>query len=125
MKKNNHPETQMYKAFVQEFSLRHPKYIDYLCRFEHGGYKINFAEQKDRKQTLLRAGIPDYGFFYAVKPYTMLWIEFKVKPNRLTLKQKEMRAVLTSWGAKHVTCYSAQEGIKEIELYLISITKIF
>lgn len=117
-RRNNHPETQMYKEFVQEFWIRFPKLRDYLCRFEHGGYTISNKEKSDRVKTLLKGGIPDYGLFYAVDPHRMLWIEFKVKPNRLTAKQKEMAAMLISWGSKHVVCYSAEEGIEEIKKYL-------
>lgn len=118
MGRNKHPEEQIYKDFCQEFVFRWPKLVKYLFRFEHGGYVIGYAERKARKRTLLKAGIPDYGLFYAIEPHTMLWIEFKVKPNRLTPKQEEVRDILISQGSKYVCCYSAEEGIEEVKKYL-------
>jgi len=107
----------MYKAFVKEFSYRFPKYIEFLRRFEHGGYVIGFAEKKARKDTLLKGGIADYGLFVQSAPYTMLWIEFKVKGNTLSTLQEETACMMTLWGAKCVACWSAEEGIEEVIQY--------
>jgi hypothetical protein len=107
----------MYKAFVQEFSYRFPKYIEFLRRFEHGGYVISKQEQKVRKETLLKGGIADYGLFVQSGCYTMLWIEFKVKGNTLSRLQKETACMMTLWGAKCVACWSAEEGIEEVTTY--------
>ena len=83
-KKRNRPELVMYKDFVSEFKLRWPRLVEFLKRFEHGGYVISKQEQKARKDTLLEGGIADYGLFVQSKDYTMLWIEFKVKGNTLS-----------------------------------------
>jgi len=48
----------------------------------------------------------------------MLWIEFKVKGNKLTAHQEEVRDILISQGHKHVTCYSAESGIEELMKYI-------
>lgn len=116
--KRKHPELDIYYDFVEEFALRFPKLLEFLFRFEHGGYKISKAEQKARKKTLLKGGIADYGLFIQSGGYTMLWCEFKADSGKLTPQQQKTRDVMIMWGAKCVTCWSSQEGIAAVIEYL-------
>lgn len=117
-KRRKRPEEQIYIDFVTEFLLRFKKHQEFLFRFEHGGYRISKIEQAIRKKTLLKGGISDYGLFVVAGQYTMLWIEFKVGSNDLTPNQKRVRPIMEAWGAKCVTCWSAEEGILAVKKYL-------
>ena len=70
------------------------------------------------KRKGVRRGIPDVCVPIATKEYSGLYLEFKVKPNKLTKEQKEMCFRLIGQGCSVKVVWSASEAIKILEEYL-------
>lgn len=101
------------------------------------GYKLpertlfaipNASKQKDtgrfwRAREGLRAGVPDLFLAYVLTHGSFraaggLFIEMKAKPNKPSVEQLNMMAMLRLNGYRAVVCYSADEAIAAIKEYL-------
>lgn len=70
------------------------------------------------KQAGMKPGVPDVCLPTAHGGYIGLYIEMKVKPNKLTENQKEWLRELRRAGHFTAVCYSFEEAQKLIEEYL-------
>ena len=61
--------------------------------------------------------IPTYDYDGHIK-YPGLWIEMKIKPNKLTVEQRKFLEDMHNQGYKTMVCYSATEAIGLIQEYL-------
>ena len=70
------------------------------------------------KREGLRKGIPDLCLDVPCGGYHGLRIEMKVKPNKPSPEQREVMVYLAKADYRVCLCYSAQEAITEIKVYL-------
>lgn len=70
------------------------------------------------KKKGVRAGVPDIIIPIASSGYHGLWIELKVKPNRLTPDQSRFIDLLILLGHCARVCWSATEAIELIKEYI-------
>lgn len=70
------------------------------------------------KKKGVRRGIPDVCVPIASGVFHGLYIEFKIKPNKLTPEQKNIANLLIAQGYCVQIAWSAEEAIKILERYL-------
>lgn len=76
-------------------------------------------EAKRMKAEGVTSGVPDVCIARTSKccTYHALYIEFKIRPNKMTLNQEVMKVNLEASGNKVVVCYGWEEAKKEVEIY--------
>ena len=66
------------------------------------------------------AGVPDMFLSIAIPPFHGLYIELKVKGNRVSAKQMAWRKALRKQGYASEVCYGADIAIETLHQYLAS-----
>lgn len=120
--KLKHLESDDHKAFY-DWAKKYHTIEPFLFHIEHG---IPYSKDKKRNFMLaaflkargLKRGIADFHFMRPNKKHGSLYIEFKVKPNKLTPDQKRFFELAEQCNHKCVCVYSVDEAIKEIQEYL-------
>jgi hypothetical protein len=117
-----HDESDLHKAFF-EWAQYHPKIEQYLFGIEHGisygtNKRRNFAIAASLKKRGVKPGILDFVFLQPNSSYSSLYIEFKIKPNKLTLAQKRFIVLAEDCGHKCVCAYSLDEAISLLNKYI-------
>ena len=113
--KNKRDENLLHEAFW-EWAQYHPKIEPFLFGIEHG-IKLNAIVAMNQKRRGVKGGIPDFWFMKPNKKHSSLFIEFKIKPNKLTPAQKRFFALAKECGHKCVEAFSLAEGIKKLTDY--------
>lgn len=98
-------------------SYRGRPLTDWLIAIPNGG-KRNAREAARMKAQGVRAGAPDLVLAIAAGAYGALWIELKVGKNALSDKQAEFHNRLIEGGHWVMTCFTLQQAVDEIVLYL-------
>lgn len=80
--------------------------------------KCSYITGRILKKKGVRAGVPDIIIPIASSGYHGLWIELKVKPNRLTPDQSRFIDLLIALGHCARVCWSATEAIELIKEYI-------
>lgn len=129
----NKLEKDIVKEFIQIFKFKFPKNFKYLIRIPNEGTIYNGSYRYG-----LRKGVADFLFNYPSKKYEVryndnlwrsasvvtteryhnLWIEFKRKGNKQTEDQIQFQKDIEEIGSKYIVCYSAEDAIEQIKLYL-------
>lgn len=119
--KRKQPEFDEQCAVVQWARMMQPTYeaLALLYAIPNSGkfpvqYRVKLAKQG------LLPGIPDLCLPVPNKTYHSLRIEMKSKDGRLSTKQKRIKNLLESYGNKVVVCWSAEEAIGAIRVYLLN-----
>lgn len=113
---SEHGEQSAFFEYLERMANRHPEF-DYAFHIPNGE-KRDKATAGKLKSAGVRKGVPDVLVPVVRKPYSGLWLEFKVGRNSLSADQKKFQAFLLSQGYLVVVCYSAEEGIEAVERYL-------
>ena len=116
MTKRNQPERQERIAFMEWVRLN-PTIKKYLIAVEGGGYR-HHIEAANLKRCGLVAGPLDYLFMLPCGKYHGMWIEFKVKPNKLSSAQIQFIKTVEEVGYYCVVAWNWAEAAKEIESYI-------
>lgn len=95
---------------------RYPE-LRWLFHIPNGGSR-NKQEAAKLKQMGVKAGVSDLCLPYPRGMYCGLYIEMKYGSNRQQDTQKEFLADMAEAGHFVATCYSAEEAIKVIKMYL-------
>jgi hypothetical protein len=109
----NDKEHQEQAAFFEWFSAAYPHVLAFAI--PNGGHR-HIAVARKLKSEGVKPGVPDI-FIADGKPG--IFLEMKVKPNKLTEKQAEMLKTLKSKGYKTAVCYSFEEAKQAAEYYLM------
>lgn len=114
-------EFQIQAAFFDE--IRMLQNSEPRLRWIHGslnGIRLPIGLAVKAKQAGLIKGLWDVCLPIpsADKYFRTLWIEFKVKGNKLTKEQQEFKDDLFQYYHGFFVCYSAQEGINAVKNYL-------
>ncbi|MCI8442549.1 MAG: VRR-NUC domain-containing protein [Provencibacterium sp.] len=91
--------------------------LDYMFAIPNGGSR-NVIEAANLKRQGVKAGVPDIFLPVPRGPYHGLWIEMKVKPNKLTEKQRDWLAFLSRMGYRTAVCYGMNEARRDIVEYM-------
>ncbi len=108
------------QCIVIDWAMLHEgKYpcLRWLHAIPNGGSR-NKIEAVNLKRQGVKAGVCDLFLPFAKGDYHGLYIEMKVKPNKLTDLQTRFIDFAVRSGYKAVVCYSAQEAIGVIVGYL-------
>ena len=114
-------EHNLQVACLKWFKLQYPQYKDLIWATPNAGKRSGRAG-KYMVAEGMKKGVPD--IFIAV-PYFIneemvcggLFVELKVKPNKLTQEQKKMIEVLDGGGYRAKVCYSFDEFVGIIKNY--------
>ena len=79
---------------------------------------IWFEHENPTRRSTSRRGWPDFRCFYF--GHRFLEVEFKIRPNKLSREQEEVRAMLESFGFAYVVAYSLSEAIEATHTHLLS-----
>ena len=121
MLKKKHPEDQLCKAFVQEMDYRikvDPKLKGLSYYHVANERKCHPATGARLKAMGVREGVADYFIARAVGKYHGLYIECKIKPNKLTQLQEAFLEIMSYEGYATGVAYSAEEAIKIVYDYV-------
>jgi VRR-NUC domain. len=83
----------------------------------NGGTR-SVAEATRLKRGGVRPGVPDICVPIPIAPHASLWIEMKIKPNKLSDEQISFTNLLHSLGHCVRIAWSAQEAISILKRYL-------
>lgn len=110
----------MQKQIFEWAKLSETKYPELkLLHASMNGVKMtNSLTGKRAKETGLLCGIPDIHLPIANKKYISLWIELKIKGNKPTKMQEQIISLLNAYGNYAIVCYSFDEAVSAIKLYL-------
>ena len=111
MKRNN-IEEQIAIAFIARLEQYYTDIADVTAHIpnENKGYQ--------HKNIGIKKGWPDYCVAIRTKEYGALYVELKAPKGRLSEDQKRVHALLEKNGNKVVTCYSWQDAIEQVEIYI-------
>lgn len=82
------------------------------------GGKRNLIEAVKFKRMGVRAGVLDIVVPIPVQPYHGLFVELKIKPNKLTDKQNEYAGLVRGLGYMVSIAWSGQEAVNILNDYL-------
>ena len=116
----NHKEDDTQEAFF-DWCQRKPfngKPLSKVCHAIPNGGKRNKREAGRMKRQGVLAGVADVFLAVAVGGYHGLYIEFKVGDNSMSEAQADFKENVVENGYLHVICFSVEDAILEVELYL-------
>lgn len=116
MPKKNQPERAERLAFMEWASL-YPNIRKYLIAVENGGSR-HPLEAYNLKKCGVIAGPLDYFFMLPSGFFHGMWIEFKIKPNKLTKYQEQFIKTAQDAGYHCVVAWNWEEAVKHVEAYL-------
>lgn len=110
-------EHNLQVACVTWFRLRYSPYKRLLFAIPNGGLRNLRVAQKLKSEGVL-AGVSDIFLMKPNKHFSGLWIEMKVKPNKLTESQIEFGVDAINRGFSFKVCYSIDEFMEIINEYM-------
>ena len=119
MKRHGDKEYRAQCAFFDWARYQSGKYpkLDLLYASANGGQR-NVVVAAKLKASGVRAGIPDVHFPVSRGGYHSLYLEVKIKPNRLTENQKIWIALLSAAGNLVLVAWSSEEMIRQTMDYI-------
>lgn len=117
--KRQHPEDNMQIALFTWAALEEMRYPDlhWMYHCPNGGNRSE-KEAARLKAAGVKAGVSDVCLPAPRGGYHGLYIELKVKPNVPTQKQQEFLMAMSRYGYRTAVCYTLDEAIREITMYL-------
>lgn len=124
MKRQNHEHQEQVKFIRWAETQELMPQLKLLFAIPNGGTRGGNTRQRIINGKMLKAegvksGVPDLFLAFPSNGYHGLFIEMKIKPNKLTREQKSWLISLELNGYKSVVCYSADEAKNEILKYLV------
>lgn len=113
----NHRESQLQRACVQWFRLAYPKYAQLLFAVPNGGARSATTARILMGEGVL-AGVSDLLLLVPNVTYHGLAIEMKIKPNKVTPKQKEWMNQLSDQKYDTIVCYDFDSFREHIDKYM-------
>jgi hypothetical protein len=110
------PERRERLAFMRWVTFK-PNIRKYLFAIENGGSR-HPLEAANIKRCGLMKGVPDYCFMKPSGKYHAMYIEFKVKPNKITKDQQHFFDVAAEIDIYCCLVWNWEEAVAEIENYL-------
>ena len=112
-------EGSQQKALMVWAAMNTPIYpqLKWLVHIPNGGTR-NLREAVELKAQGVKAGVPDLMLPFASRGWHALFIEMKVKPNKLSQEQMEWLTALADNGYAVSVCYSWIEARDKIIGYL-------
>lgn len=89
-----------------------------VCWATPNGGRRRLLEARRMKRQGVKAGVFDITLAVACGGYHGLFIEMKAGDNTMSDEQHSFKKAVTSEGYLCVTCYSAEDAIDEVKLYL-------
>lgn len=113
-------ESQIQQDLITWFYRQYPRFAEkgYLFHIPNEGQRSGRNGARLVKEGVVR-GVADLCLAIPRKGYGVLWIEMKKKGGRLSPEQKSWGMHQTEIGNKYAVCYSLEEGIDEINSYLL------
>jgi len=108
-------QVELFK-WVRLNERRHPE-LRWVFAIPNGGHRHIKVARRLRAEGV-RAGVADIFCPIPRGGYHGLWIEMKVKPNKLTANQKEFVEEMYRQGYKVAVCYSWLEAVRTLCGYL-------
>jgi hypothetical protein len=100
------------------------KWLFYTCKKQ---FPVTFHIANEGKRARhiaammgLKAGVPDIFMAYPIGPYSGLFIELKIKPNKPSEAQLIMMGQLEGNGYRCHICYTLDEAMDAVNDYLLS-----
>ena len=116
-RKKRKPESALQRSFCKWMFYNHRDVYETMWPTPNGGYRLQ-SEAAALKEEGVKAGVPDIFIAHPNSGYAGLFIEFKIRPNRPTEKQADMMMRLIAKGYDGAFCYSLEEAINVVEIYL-------
>jgi len=116
LKPTEHQEQTAVLQWAEYYAAKWPE-LKLLFAIPNGGAR-HVITAKKLKAEGVKAGVPDLFLPAARGNYHGLFIEMKVRPNKPSIRQSVWIAALGEQGYKVEICYSAEEGIEALRLYL-------
>ncbi len=113
-KKRNSAEHDLQSAFFRWFNMQYKNVIAF--RIENG-HKRSFAQANYAKAEGMRAGVLDVFIAKPNSKYAGLFIEFKIKPNVPTDKQKQFIIDACEAGYQCAVVYDLDTALKVTKNY--------
>jgi len=118
----NHPESEHQRAVVEWAQLTSHHHItgkigDYLIAIPNGGRRGQ-VEAAILKAEGVKAGVSDLFLAIPSGHFHGLWIEMKIKPNKVTDSQVAWITRMASVGYAAIVCWSWEEARQAILEYL-------
>ena len=93
--------------------------LELLYHIPNGGKRNKLIAVQLKKEGV-KAGVLDLHLPVARGGYHSLYIEMKIKPNKLTTKQATFKKLAEDQGNRCEVCYSMNEAIAMLQEYLSS-----
>lgn len=109
-------EQTLFFDYCRAMSSRHPAYS---LAFHIGNErKASIQRRMAMKRAGVRKGVPDICVPVSNDKYHSLYIEMKIKPNKVSPEQSEFLRHLNACGNYAVVAWSGSEAIELLEKYL-------
>lgn len=117
--KHKSPEHDEQVAFFDWVRIKENSDERYKAIFAipNGGHR-HVATAMRLKAEGVRAGVLDVLCAVPRNGWSGLWIEFKIKPNRLSKDQKAFGQLMHSFGFRVTVAWNAAQGIEYVTNYL-------
>lgn len=115
-KTSEHQEQAAYFDWVRAKERQDPTY-SCIFAIPNGGMR-NIGVAMKLKKEGVKSGVWDIHIPISKDGWAGLWIEMKVKPNKLTDEQKAFGERMQGFGHKLAVCYSFEEAKTQTEIYL-------
>jgi hypothetical protein len=113
-KKPSHPESDLQKACVKWFKLQYPQRV--IFAIPNGGNRSRIEAAIMQGEGVM-SGVSDLFIPEPMQNFHGLWIEMKIKPNKLTDEQLKFTLRMVERDYKTAVCYSLDEFMKVVNDY--------
>lgn len=117
-RRRGQPEYEMCKLFLQILERREPEIRRRIFHIANENTVKHHGHHAKRKCLGVRAGVADYFLPVARGSKHGLWLEAKVKPNRMSKAQKDFMTQMEEAGYATAVCYTVDEMLKTINNYI-------
>ena len=113
-----YPEAALHISIITWVRLMAPRYPALASIFHPAnGFHLDKSQAAKSKAMGVRAGVWDLCFCCPIDGGMPVWIEVKVKPNRLTDHQKKWQELLEPHGHRFAVVYTLDEAIDVLSLH--------
>jgi len=112
-----HRESSLQINCVRYFRYQYPNLARVFFSVPNGGHRFAKTASWMKKEGQL-AGVSDMLLLVPNKNHHGLCIEFKIKPNKQSVAQRNFEEAVSPFGYKYIIVYDFPEFKKEIDNYL-------
>lgn len=112
-----HEEDRLQQSCIRWFDYQYPELSLLLHHSPNGGFR-NKIEASKFKLMGVRKGFPDLILLVSRNGYHALMIELKSSKGRQQESQKQFQQAVESQGYKYSLCYSLDEFMELVKMYL-------